>query len=298
MYRGAESTRSFTRPTGPLDVVPPLGPGTPAVVVLAGDGIGNMHTVPKMGELVIGRDPTADIPVTDISVSRRHATVVDLGDRVVVRELGSRNGTWVDGVRIDGEQDLHEGSKLRIGAITVLKFTMLDAVDQQYQQRMVDAARIDPLTGCLNRRGLAERLEAEISASHRSGAPLSLLMLDLDHFKRHNDTLGHYGGDLLLKHVVQIVGAALRKEDTLARYGGDEFVVIVRGGAAGGAPKLAERLRAQVASTPCDFEGSAVYLTVSIGVAQLAPDTGAKELLYAADSALYLAKRGGRDRVA
>ncbi len=161
-------------------------------------------------------------------------------------------------------------------------------------------ASTDPLTGAFNRRTFLELMEKELSRARRFDTPLSLVMLDLDHFKKVNDTHGHLVGDRVLQRFADIVRAELRKEDVLVRYGGEEFCVLVPDVAGPGAVTLAGRIRAAVAREPFLVEGVELEVTTSAGVAARI-DEGPEDvdrLVNRADEALYMAKRRGRNRVA
>jgi diguanylate cyclase (GGDEF)-like protein len=159
-------------------------------------------------------------------------------------------------------------------------------------------SRHDALTDLLNRRAMEETLEAHIQRSRRSGDAFVVMMLDLDHFKRINDQHGHAVGDLALKHVSALLLGAMRESDHLARFGGEEFVVLMSFTTLEQSQPVAERLRELVASNPLSYEGSAVSLSMSIGVAQWrGAHEDASHLLSRADGALFQAKVQGRNRV-
>jgi len=165
--------------------------------------------------------------------------------------------------------------------------------------RLAQLAVTDGLTGLYNHRHFHERLTLEVERSQRSGLPLSLLMLDVDHFKQFNDTYGHPAGDEVLRQLARVLGDARRANDVVARYGGEEFAVILVDTAKFTAAKVAERVRERVVAN--DFSDAAPRagrLSVSIGVATFPDDgTDAEALVRAADTALYTAKRAGRNRV-
>lgn len=158
-----------------------------------------------------------------------------------------------------------------------------------------DAAH-DALTGLANRRAADERVVAECARAHRSGEPLSVLMLDLDYFKRINDSHGHAAGDVVLVAVAQVLREELRGIDLAARYGGEEFLAVLPATGARGALDVAERLRTRIAGLRMDYEGCEQRVTTSVGVATLAASEIAAALLERADAALYAAKAAGRNR--
>jgi diguanylate cyclase (GGDEF)-like protein len=166
-------------------------------------------------------------------------------------------------------------------------------------QELEELALRDPLTGLLNRRAFQERLEEEVARAQRYGSELSLLLVDIDHFKRVNDTYGHVVGDVALTHVAHVLAQERRMSDVAARYGGEEFAMLAPHTTRDGALALAERLRHAVRERPYRARSGHDHLCVSVGVATLSVRVeGAAELLIdAADRALYVAKREGRDRV-
>jgi diguanylate cyclase (GGDEF)-like protein len=166
-------------------------------------------------------------------------------------------------------------------------------------RELEELALRDPLTGLLNRRGFEERLSEEVGRAQRYGAELSLLLVDIDHFKRVNDTFGHSAGDVALNLVASLLAQQRRASDVVARYGGEEFAVLAPHTAREGALTLGQRLCAAVREHPFRIRGRLERLSVSVGVATLSVRVdGAQELIFeAADRALYAAKREGRDRV-
>ena len=156
----------------------------------------------------------------------------------------------------------------------------------------------DPLTGLRNRRALMTELEREVQVAQRYGSPLSLVMLDLDHFKRINDGFGHAAGDAVLCGVAALLRQGLRQVDLAARLGGEEFVVLLPGTAHAGALRVAEGLRQRIAAATHLADGQALQATASLGVASFGPAcAGAEALLGVADAALYRAKAAGRNQV-
>lgn len=162
----------------------------------------------------------------------------------------------------------------------------------------VQSAMRDPLTDTGNRIAMDQILQREVDLAKRNLQPLSLLMLDLDHFKQVNDTYGHSAGDEVLKAVVGTIKHLLRNVDMVFRYGGEEFLVLLSGTPAEAANMVGERLRQAVEDLQCVAEGQAIELSISIGCASLLPSETVESLLRRADDALYAAKRNGRNRIA
>jgi len=159
-------------------------------------------------------------------------------------------------------------------------------------------SRHDGLTGLLNRRTMEETLLAQVQRSRRTGEPFTVLMLDLDHFKAINDRHGHAAGDRALKHTASALKAELREVDALGRFGGEEFLVLMPGATADAARPVAERLRTALLTDAPRMDGTTLFLSASIGVAQWrGPSEEPSRLLMRADAALYRAKTRGRDCV-
>jgi diguanylate cyclase (GGDEF)-like protein len=272
------------------------------LLVLSGPHFGDIFPLEPGKDLVIGRRDDADVTISDEGVSRRHASIRVEGERAHLRDLGSQNGTYVNGERSE-TADLEDGARIQIGGATTLKFVFADELEARWQMKIAEGAMQDPLTGLYNRRHLEERLASELSGAQRHGRELSLLLVDVDHFKTVNDQYGHLAGDEALKMVAFVLRSVIRKEDVLARYGGEEFIVIARETGLGGARALAERMRKAVERSRCAWQGQDLGLTVSIGVtvsiglAEYVAGKSDREILEAADRALYLAKQAGRNKV-
>jgi two-component system, cell cycle response regulator len=261
------------------------GPQLGRKVVLAGEA------------LRIGRDPDNDFAVDLDTVSRHHARLRREGAHVVVEDLGSTNGTWLNHRELRGATPLRSGDLLKVGG-AVFKFLAGDDVEVQYHEALYTLAISDGLTGVSNKRYLMEYLEREVGRCQRYGRALSLLLFDIDHFKRINDTHGHVAGDVVLCELAQGVQPLVRREQCFARYGGEEFALVLPEDGTERARLFAEKLRRQVQEHAFVFEGERIPVTVSIGVADLAPEMREPlQLLQAADARLYAAKRGGRNRV-
>jgi two-component system cell cycle response regulator len=289
----------FVRLTGDVQ-----GPKRPCLVVIAGAHLGEIF--PVESEIIIGRDPDSNLRLAeDEGVSRRHARVTPVADGALLADLGSQNGTFVDGDRVQ-ERVLKEGMKIRIGQTTVLKFARFDEVELNAQRQLLESALRDGLTRAFNRRYFLQRLGAEIRFAERHAQPLALLMLDIDHFKQINDSHGHLIGDDVLRAIVGVLADTLRAEDVLARYGGEEFSVLVRGVSKENARMLGERLRREVEDMALTKEtGEALPITISVGIsifpfenaADVPAERVGEKLIEVADAALYRAKNAGRNRV-
>jgi diguanylate cyclase (GGDEF)-like protein len=164
-------------------------------------------------------------------------------------------------------------------------------------KKLQNDALLDPLTGCLNRRALYNYLDHDIAITQRYKGNLSIIMFDIDHFKKVNDTYGHQAGDIVLKEVVKSALAAIRKSDYLARYGGEEFVLVLPNTDSYNAANLAERLRTIVESQMINVGERAINITSSFGVATLRNGYDRDHLIQEADEMLYNAKSSGRNKV-
>ena len=158
-------------------------------------------------------------------------------------------------------------------------------------------ARHDPLTGALNRKGMDESINREVSKVRRTGTPLAVAMLDIDHFKKLNDRLGHAAGDAALRHLAVVAREVLRPQDTVARYGGEEFVLLLPDTVLERGVDAVRRLAGELAKRPFSSGAEPVRVTFSAGVAQLGEREGGMEAIDRADAAMYRAKEAGRNCV-
>jgi diguanylate cyclase (GGDEF)-like protein len=257
-------------------------------------------------DLLIGRTADNDISLPEPEVSRRHAILhqvphPDGGLRVELEDQGSTNGTFVNGMRLPGDLGrvlLHQGDVVRVGG-HAFKLKRLDALDWQYHRAVLTQATVDLLTGLSNRNTVLGYLEKHFELAKRPKRPLSVVLCDLDHFKRVNDTFGHAAGDLVLQRFGGILIGRLRGSDQAGRIGGEEFLIVLPETPILEARNVAEELRKAIqAETMATSEGLALNVTCSLGVAQIqAGDRDGGALLARADVALYRAKGTGRNRV-
>ncbi len=272
----------------------PPSAGPPCLVVIAGDGMGRSIDLGS-SEVSIGRAEDCTVCVATDQVSRRHASVQRVLGRYYVIDLRSTNGTFVNETKVERAK-LNDGDLIRVGK-AVLKYTECH-VEQQYFEHAFNLANMDALTGVFNKRYFDETFAKEVQAAEQTRAPLSLVLFDIDHFKKVNDTFGHPAGDAVLKHVSGLVAAELREGDTLYRVGGEEFALVLSATPRELALSIAESVRNLIGAAVTDFMGTRITATLSLGVATLASSEPPATLYQRADECLYAAKRGGRNRVA
>jgi diguanylate cyclase (GGDEF)-like protein len=194
--------------------------------------------------------------------------------------------------------------QLAYGINVLLIFGMFYAMAAFYratvikaERRLLAAATTDPLTGLANRAAFHVRAQNELAQGRRRGEPVSLMLADVDFFKRINDEFGHEAGDLVLVRLAELMRQTLREVDVLARWGGEEFLALLPSADTSEASAVAERLRQAVAAVHIDIGGRTVQVTMSFGIAQVQPDHDLQSATQNADQALYGSKRGGRNRV-
>jgi diguanylate cyclase (GGDEF)-like protein len=260
-----------------------------------GAELGKRYELAGSKEVVIGRGGDCDIQVDRDSVSRRHAKVSRSGSGWVVQDLGSTNGSYVNDAQIT-QYGLRDGDLLKIGN-AIFKFLMGGNIESAYHEEIYRMTIIDGLTQAFNKRYFVENLEKEIPRCTRHQRPLSLVMFDIDHFKKINDEHGHLTGDYVLKEMARRVRTRVRKEEVFARYGGEEFALTLPETSREQAMKVSEDIRKLVCAEPFDFEGDRIPVTISLGVATVINEVAADAFVKMADDNLYKAKRAGRNRV-
>ena len=260
-----------------------------------GAGMGRRFALNKP-ELFVGRLDELEIPLEGEGLSRKHARIFRDETGWQVEDLQSTNGTHVNDVKVT-RQHLNDGDLLKFG-VAICKFLSGDNIEAAYHEEIYRLSIIDGLTGVHNKRYFLEFLDRELASAGRHQTPLSLIMVDIDHFKKINDTHGHLAGDAALKELCARLKPRIRTTDLLARYGGEEFAVILPATGREGALQVAEVLRAIVESEPFTHEVIKMPCTISLGVAEvdLANPGKADELIKRADANLYEAKRSGRNR--
>lgn len=270
-----------------------------SILVLSGPGVGHFHKVPREGGL-IGRDTSVEVSIPDPALAQHHAQLErQKGGGFVLRDLGGRHGVLIDGRRTASRM-LADGDRIQLSDETVIRVRYHEGREAELLVSAHEPSLRDPLTGVANRRYLLERLEQELGFSRRHGAPFTLLMLDIDFFKRINDEHGQTVGDQALRTVARALHAAVRVEDVLARYGGDEFTVLSRGYDHREGMQFGERLVKAIRDKTIRTGERSLQVTLSAGVASYhrgEPESH-MHLIARAETALFRAKHGGRNQVA
>jgi diguanylate cyclase (GGDEF)-like protein len=273
---------------------PPLEQRSACLVVIKGDNVGHKYDIDR--ELVAGRETTAEIHLDDGLVSRSHAKFSPDGVGVRLFDLCSTNGTFVNDKQINTVY-LDNSDQITIGK-TILKFISSNNIEAAYHEHIYSLTRFDGLTGLHNRATFDATIAHAIAKVGHSGEPLALMLFDIDHFKRCNDTYGHRAGDHVLKEVSTIVGDNAREGDFVARYGGEEFAVLIHGLAPPASARYADHIRALIEAKRFEFEGQAIVVTISAGVASWSPSIrDAGQLIELTDQRLYRAKQAGRNQI-
>jgi len=246
----------------------------------------------------VGRANECEVWLSDDGVSRKHASILYEDGAYVIEDSGSANGTFVGGQKV-ARAVLRDGDLIQFGPQAVFRYSQADEGQEQLLRQLYEASVTDALTGANNREHFDNQLRMELSYARRHATDLALVMFDVDHFKRVNDTYGHPVGDEVLVEISNATRRLVRNEDVFARYGGEEFALILRGIALDGAKIVGERLRERIASLSIETDKGNVTITVSVGCASFATVTEqtAEAMVQTADKRLYLAKHGGRNRV-
>ena len=270
-----------------------------SVTVISGPRTGLSFVIkPNLG-LTLGRSPEADIQIIDTGISRKHIYMHFVDETVFVEDLGSANGTYVNGEQLRHEMQIRNGDQISIGVSTVLKFSLSNQLDAEYQDHIQEQLSRDALTNAYNRKAFTQCLNSLYVTAKQDFAPICLLMVDIDRFKAVNDTYGHQVGDKILTHVAQSLFNSVRNADYVCRYGGDEFSIVCPNIDSLRGLQLAEKIRTNVESLRFKVNGKQINVTISIGISNY-PENQIQcvsQFISYADKAMYKAKRNGRNQI-
>ena len=286
---------TFTKRIQAAEKVPP------SLVLLMGPAgyVSRQWTIDS-SDIIIGRSMTSSIFIDDRSVSKSHAKLTISFGEVAIIDLDSTNKTVVNGTAIPPfvPKKLENSDQVKIGNV-LFKFLEEGSIEAAAHQNLQQKSEKDPLTEIWNKGALLVKGPEFFKRSRLLEIPLSLLVFDLDHFKKVNDNYSHQAGDYVLKEVAKIVDNKLiRNDDYFARFGGEEFVIMLFGSNIQQAEEIGERIRTTIENHNFVFDNQKLPVTVSIGIsAQEDKMTSFDELFAKADSALYASKNSGRNRV-
>ncbi len=268
-----------------------------ALLIIGGDLNGTIFDLvePTVG---IGRNADNIIALEFNGVSRYHFKLHVSGDSHILEDCGSKNGTYLNNKKIEGQTPLARADIIKIGSIALKYLPKGDPERLTYDKLNLEA-NTDKHTGCYNKTFFNNRIGLEVNKSKVTGDPLSLILFDLDHFKKLNDNYGHDAGDYVLKDMAAVIRAnGIRDQDVFARYGGEEFVILLPKTNLKQSFEIAERLRKLIENKEFLYDGKRLPVTASVGVADYRQgvNTGT-DLFKRADDAVYKAKDAGRNQV-
>jgi two-component system, cell cycle response regulator len=271
----------------------------PVLILIRGTPQGKKYSLKGHKRFILGRDKSAEIQLDDANVSRQHAQITLEEDRIYISDMNSRNGTFLNDETIGSNKiELAKEDMIRLGS-TILKYLPAGQLETLYHINITNAAHMDKLTGLFNRKYISEVLEVEFKRAKALHSNISVILFDIDNFKKINDTYGHDGGDYVLTTLGnQVKASGLRERDLAGRYGGEEFIVVLANSNTEQAAEVAERIRKKIEGHPFEYEGKKITVTVSLGVASIKKDFHLGSDIYKeADKALYESKRNGKNRV-
>lgn len=272
---------------------------TVSVTTISGPRTGLSFQINPGEALTLGRSPDADIQIVDTGISRNHIRMHFDGHTMIVEDLVSANGTYINGTKLTGEIQIKNGDQIAIGVSTALKFSLNNQLDTEYKDYIEEQLSKDILTSAYNRKAFAHFLNSTFIAAKRDFTSVCLFMIDVDNFKTINDTYGHQVGDKILKHIAQKLIDTVRSVDIVCRYGGDEFAVVCPNISSLSALQLAEQIRSNIENMRFSIGEKTITTTLSIGVSNY-PDNDIQcvsQFIAYADKAMYKAKRKGRNQI-
>ena len=268
-----------------------------ALLVVGGDLNGTIFNLDRP-QVTIGRLADNSIPLEFRGISRYHCRLIQDKDNYIIKDNGSKNGTFLNNKKLEGPILLSKGDIIKLGNIA-LKFLSKGDPERLTYDKLQLEANTDQHTRCFNKTYFNNSISLEVKKSKLTGSPLTLIIFDLDHFKKLNDGYGHDAGDYVLKEVAGLVRKeGVRDQDIFARYGGEEFVILL--------PKtnikygfdIAERLRKLIEDHKFTYESKKLEVRASVGVADYRQGVATgTDLFKRADQAVYKAKKQGRNQV-
>jgi two-component system cell cycle response regulator len=273
----------------------------PCLIMLEGPAgyVGKQWPIDRT-DIIIGRSMTSAVFIDDRSVSRSHAKLSLTGGDVFILDLESSNRTVVNDDALPPlvPMKLANNDQIKTGNV-LFKFLERGSVEAHAIEQLQTKSEKDPLTGIYNKGALAIKGTESFKRAKLLKVPMSLAVFDIDHFKKVNDSIGHAAGDFVLKELASVIGTKLiRGDDYFARYGGEEFVVLLFGSNLVQANEIGERLRATIEGHSFVYNGTKIPVTISVGVSTKEGEMSTWEEMFGkADDALYVSKRGGRNRV-
>ncbi|NRA33397.1 MAG: diguanylate cyclase [Polyangiaceae bacterium] len=267
------------------------------LVRMDGSDVGHVTALTE-GITTVGRHSRCNIVTNVEGVSRKHAEIELTPETCRIRDMKSANGTFVNGERVV-RYKLKDQDVLRLGPRVSFRYQIADRAQEDMIRHLYETSVKDSLTGAYNREYFSERIKAEVAYAVRHKTPVSLIIFDIDFFKKVNDSYGHPAGDAVLISVVREMKPTMRTEDVFARYGGEEFAITLRGIDLAGCGLVAERLRQVVERSKVVADGNEIRVTISLGCASLEclPTPNVESMIATADRRLYAAKHGGRNQV-
>ncbi len=296
----ADITRVINPATDTFKIDLELAKATdPVLILIRGSLPGKKYSLKGHSKFILGRDKSVEIQIEDVNVSRQHSQISREGDKMYIEDLGSRNGTFLNDEKIgQGKKLLEKEDMIKVGG-TVLKYLPAGQLETLYHINLTNAAYIDKLTSLYNRKYISEVLEVEFKRSKALHSNLSVVLFDIDNFKKINDTHGHDGGDFVLSELgAQVKASGLRERDLAGRYGGEEFIIVLTNSNETQAAEVAERVRKRIETFDFTYDGKKIPVTISLGVASMKKEFHEfNELYKAADKALYESKKTGKNKV-
>lgn len=270
------------------------------LIVMTGPTAGQSINLEAKKVWTLGRATESDIVLQEASVSRSHCRIEQEANREwILTDLNSSNGSFLNSEKIQNTH-LENGDRIQLGSTTILKFVIQDEVEAAFQKELYESATKDSLTGLFSKRYFLEQLDVEFNFHKRMSKPLSIVMADIDFFKKINDTYGHLAGDQILRELGRMITNVLRRGDVGGRYGGEEMIFLLRETGLPGAKVFGERLRQLVQNHSFIYDGQKIPVTISLGAATFTHQnfSQAMDLIKSADGYLYEAKKAGRNRLA